>query len=81
MKKYFHSLEEDLKPPPPSKGVALLEEIIAAKREWERLDAEIAKHLNFCLEKFMWGLGNAPKFLPADVLSIKTGHFARSHDV
>jgi len=64
MTKYFRSLAAALKPPPPSKGDALIEEIAACKLKWETLDAEIAKYLNFCLEKFMWGLSKDPKFFP-----------------
>ena len=64
MTKYFRSLENAMKPTPPSKDDALIEELIACKRKWEMLYAEIVKYLNFCHEKFMWGLDKDKKFFP-----------------
>ena len=64
MNKYLSSLEAALKPPPPSKDAAFLEELADCKRKWEMLDAEIAEYLNFCQGKFIWGLDNDKKFFP-----------------
>lgn len=66
--KYFRQLKSALKPPPPSQSAALLDELETCKHEWLTLDAEIAKYLNFCLEKFIWGIGsNGKNFFQCEI--------------
>lgn len=67
MVKYLYSLATALNPPSPVKDETLVEEIAAAKKEWESLDSDIVQYLTFCREKFMWNQGSDRKLFPHKV--------------
>ena len=67
MVKYLYSLATALNPPSPVKDETLVEEIAAAKKEWESLDSYIVQYLTFCREKFMWNQGSDRKLFPHKV--------------
>ena len=67
MNQAFNSIKIALEPPPPVKKDTLAKEISASKKEWSMLEAEISKYLDFCCQKFVWGIGNYRKIFPHEV--------------